>query len=83
MDRARSVVRTFVHLRPLFYAARGSCLLGSLTLLQFLACYAMHSPWVFGVRTAPFHAPCWLQLGPVLLINLPERVRQYAPIVQI
>ncbi len=82
-ERARSLVRVFVHLRPLFYSARGACLLDSLAMLRFLRAYELHPRWVFGVRTAPFHAHCWLQHGPVLFNDLPDRVRQYAPILRV
>ncbi len=83
VGHAQALVRRFVHLRPWFYSARGACLLDSLALLTFLAEYGLHPHWVFGVRTAPFHAHCWVQDGEVLFNDAPDRVRQYAPILRI
>jgi hypothetical protein len=82
-DRAHALVMRFVHLRPLFYTARDACLLDSLTLLNFLALHDVYPQWVFGVRTAPFHAHCWVQQEDVLYNDMPERVRQYTPILRI
>ncbi|MHB1542302.1 MAG: lasso peptide biosynthesis B2 protein [Steroidobacteraceae bacterium] len=82
-DRAHELVMRFVHLRPLFYTAREACLLDSLTLLNFLALHDVYPQWVFGVRTAPFHAHCWVQQEDVLYNDMPERVRQYTPILRI
>ena len=81
--RAQGLVRRFVHVRPWFYSARGACLLDSLALLTFLSAYDLHPHWVFGVRTAPFHAHCWVQDGEVLFNDVPDRVRQYSPILRI
>lgn len=83
MERARTLVHRFVHLRPWFYSVPGACLLDSLVLRLFLAAYDLHPHWVFGVRTAPFHAHCWVQHDGVVLNDLPDRVRQYSPILRI
>lgn len=80
---AQALVGRFVYLRPLFYTARGACLLDSLTLLLFLQAHGLYPEWVFGVRTAPFHAHCWVQLGPVVFNDLPDHVRQYSAILRI
>ncbi len=81
--RERALVKTFVHLRPLFYTVRRACLLDSLTLVNFLAGYGVYPEWVFGVRTAPFDAHCWVQRGEVLFNDLPDRIRQYSPILRV
>ncbi len=80
-DRLRSLVTAFARLRPLFYTLRCACLLDSLTLLHFLAAEGVHPDWVFGVKTEPFDAHCWVQQDEVLLNDLPDRVRQYSPIL--
>jgi len=82
-DKSHELVMTFAHLRPLFYTARDACLLDSLTLLNFLALHDVYPEWVFGVRTAPFHAHCWVQQEAVLYNDMPDRVRQYTPILRI
>lgn len=77
----RERVRAFTRLRPLFYTVRSACLLDSLTLLHFLGADGIRPDWVFGVKTEPFDTHCWLQQGAVLLNDLPDRVRQYSPIL--
>ena len=79
--RLRSLVTAFARLRPLFYTLRSACLLDSLTLLHFLGAEGIHPQWVFGVKTEPFDAHCWVQQGEVLLNDVPDRVRQYSPIL--
>ena len=79
--RLRSLVTSFARLRPLFYTLRSACLLDSLTLLHFLGAEGIHPDWVFGVKTEPFDAHCWVQHGEVLLNDIPDRVRQYSPIL--
>jgi len=79
--RLRALVTSFARLRPLFYTLRSACLLDSLTLLHFLGTEDIHPDWVFGVKTDPFDAHCWVQHGEVLLNDIPDRVRQYSPIL--
>jgi len=79
--RLRSLVTAFTRLRPLFYTLRSACLLDSLTLMHFLGAEGIQPDWVFGVKTEPFDAHCWVQLGDVLLNDTPDRVRQYSPIL--
>lgn len=80
-DCLRRRVTAFARLRPLFYTLRGACLLDSLALLHFLSAEGIHPDWVFGVKTEPFDAHCWVQQGEVLLNDVPDRVRQYSPIL--
>lgn len=80
-NRLRARVRAFTRLRPLFYTVRGACLLDSLTLLNFLSAEGIHPDWVFGVKTEPFDAHCWVQQGEMLLNDVPDRVRQYSPLL--
>jgi hypothetical protein len=79
--RLRALVSAFTRLRPLFYTLRSACLLDSLTLLHFLAAEDIHPEWVFGVKTEPFDAHCWVQHGEAVLNDVPDRVRQYSPIL--
>ena len=75
------LVAAFVHLRPLFYTARGACLLDSLVLLTFLAGYRFFPQWVFGVQADPFYAHCWVQQQGVVLTDSPGFVRSFTPIM--
>lgn len=80
-SRLRALVTAFTRLRPLFYTVRAACLLDSLTLLHFLSADGICPDWVFGVRAEPFDARCWVQQGEVVLNDVPDRVRQYSPIL--
>jgi hypothetical protein len=79
--RLRVLVSAFTRLRPLFYTLRSACLLDSLTMMHFLGAEGIHPDWVFGVKTEPFDAHCWVQHGEVVLNDAPDRVRQYSPIL--
>jgi hypothetical protein len=81
LARLRALVSAFTRLRPLFYTLRCACLLDSLTLVHFLGAEGIHPDWVFGVKTEPFDAHCWVQHGEVVLNDAPDRVRQYSPIL--
>lgn len=59
----------------------GECLQRSFQLRRFLACEGIATSWYFGVRTWPFAAHCWLQIGDLVLGDRLERVRFYAPIL--
>jgi hypothetical protein len=79
--RLRRLVGAFTRLRPLFYTLRSACLLDSLTMVHFLGAEGIHPEWVFGVKTEPFDAHCWVQQGEAVLNDAPDRVRQYSPIL--
>lgn len=57
------------------------CLLRSFVLLRVLRRQGLDAQWVFGVRTWPFHAHCWLQVEDVVLDDPAERTWGYAPIM--
>jgi hypothetical protein len=61
----------------------GVCLMRSLQQLFYLRAYGFRPTWVFGVRTWPFQAHCWLQAGPTVLDDSVEHVGAYAPILAI
>jgi len=56
------------------------CLIRSFVLLRFLQRSGLGADWVFGVRTWPFSAHCWLQLGDMALDDHAERLVGYEPI---
>lgn len=56
------------------------CLIRSFVLLRFLQRSGQGARWVFGVRTWPFSAHCWLQIGEVALDDHAERLVAYQPI---
>jgi Transglutaminase-like superfamily len=77
----RPLVTAFAHLRPLFYTAKDACLLDSLTLVNFLASYDFFPQWVFGVKTDPFYAHCWVQQHDFVFNDTPDYVRGFSPIL--
>ncbi|PZQ63460.1 MAG: lasso peptide biosynthesis B2 protein [Phenylobacterium zucineum] len=56
------------------------CLVRSFLLLRFLQRSGRDARWVFGVRTWPFVAHCWLQVGDRVLDDERERLAAYTPI---
>ena len=58
----------------------GLCLQRAYQLRQVLASDGLVVDWVFGVRTWPFFAHCWLQHGDLVVADRIERVRAFTPI---
>lgn len=76
----RAEAARFSRLAP-WLPRSGVCLMRSLQQLLYLRALG-HSPaWVFGVRTWPFQAHCWLQAGDLVLDDHVEHVRAFAPIL--
>lgn len=59
---------------------QGECLYRSFMLLRFLRLEGHDARWVFGVRTWPFQAHCWLQVGDTVLDDSADRVMPFTPI---
>ncbi|HEX2558938.1 lasso peptide biosynthesis B2 protein [Phenylobacterium sp.] len=59
------------------------CLVRSFVLLRFLQRSGCRATWVFGVKTWPFGAHCWLQLDDFALDDAPERLAAYTPILAV
>jgi len=66
-----------------FLPLSAKCLLRSFLLLRHLRRGGCDAVWVFGVRTWPFQAHCWLQAGDVVLDDHWERVVGYTPILAV
>lgn len=62
---------------------QGACLLQAAWMLEFLAGAGLAADWVFGVRTWPFSAHCWVQAGEVVLNDTVERVAPYRVILRV
>lgn len=73
-------VAQFETLRP-WLPLQGECLLRSYHLRTFLRAQGLDALWVFGVRTWPFDAHCWLQAGDTVLDEDLERLSAYHPIM--
>ena len=61
----------------------GACLLQAELLLRFVNAADLDADWVFGVRTFPFLAHCWLQSGDQCVSEAPETLTVYRPILVI
>ena len=59
----------------------GECLKRSFQLKRFLAGRGIATDWIFGVRTWPFAAHCWLQIGDLVVGDRLDRVSLYTPIM--
>jgi Transglutaminase-like superfamily len=81
IGEVRPLVAAFDHLRPLFFTAKNACLLDSLTLVNFLAGHGVFPEWVFGVKTDPFYAHCWVQQGEHVFNDTPDYIRGFSPIL--
>lgn len=61
----------------------GLCLRRSLALARVLARHQLESHLVFGVRTRPFAAHCWVQCGNVVVNDDVENARAFTPILAV
>jgi len=61
----------------------GVCLFRSGMLSAFLTALGHRPTWVFGVRTWPFQAHCWLQVDDVALDDEAERLCAFTPILAV
>jgi len=62
---------------------QGACLLQAAWMLEFLGQSGLTADWVFGVRTWPFSAHCWVQVGETVLNDTVERVAPYRVILRV
>lgn len=77
------LVASFRHMRLWTYSASRACLFDSLVLFQFLHRRGVSTTFVLGVRTKPFIAHAWVQLGDLVLNDSLERVTRFTPILVI
>jgi len=80
-DHLQASVSSYMRLRPFMFTAHDKCLHDSLTLVRFLSREGIFPTWVIGVRTKPFAAHSWVQSGHLVLNDVHEHVRTYAPIL--
>ena len=81
-DRLFERARLFDHWLP-WIPGQGQCLYRAFALLDFLRRDGLSAQWVFGVRTWPFSAHCWLQCEDLLLDDDLDRVALYTPIMAV
>lgn len=78
-DRVREVAGSFHILRPLIPRI-GRCLPQALVLRDFLALHGVETQIVFGVRSSPFEAHCWVERRGLVINDTVDHIRQFAPI---
>lgn len=76
------LTRTFARRLP-WDPAQGACLYRAWLLRKILHDRGQDVIWVFGVKTWPFGAHCWLQAGDHVLDDDPDRVAHYTPIMAV
>jgi len=74
--------QVFDQLAP-FAPFQGECLFRAFLLLAYLRLERRDATWVFGVRTYPFQAHCWLQVGDTVINDAVERICGYTPILAV
>jgi hypothetical protein len=75
------LLAVFRRLRTYFYTAKDFCLLDALTLALFLHRYEQAPTLVIGVRTKPFVAHAWVQVGNCVVDDRLEAVQGFTPIL--
>jgi hypothetical protein len=75
-----ALVHIFRRLTTLFYTSRNACLLDSAVLTEFLLRYGHRPMLVLGVRTKPFLAHAWVQMGDCVLNDSLEHAQTLTPI---
>lgn len=79
-ERLQHQVSAFCMLLP-WLPFQGQCLHRAFMLRRLLAHRGLSVAWVFGVRTWPFMAHCWLQAGDTLVADDLDRVLGFTPIL--
>lgn len=81
-ERARTLryVSIFNALR-LFYPREYLCMFDSVALLEFLNIFNIYPEWVFGVRTDPFVAHCWVQSEDTVLNDTTSKIDTFEVIM--
>lgn len=61
----------------------GECLQRAFLLRAYLASQGVATDWIFGVRTWPFAAHCWLQIGDLVVGDRLARAAHFTPIMRV
>jgi hypothetical protein len=82
LPRIARLTAVFVRRLP-WDPAQGACLYRAWLLRRLLRTAGQDATWVFAVRTWPFGAHCWLQVGDAVLDDDSDRVNHYTPILAV
>lgn len=80
MGRAARALTAFEAVHP-WLPNTGECLQRAFMLRFHLQRSRVAADWVFGVRTWPFLAHCWIQIDDTVVGDTVERVRGFTPIL--
>lgn len=85
LDRntAQRLLFHYGSLRTFFISTHNACILECIVLLELFAHYGIYPEWLFGVKTRPFIAHCWLQHEQLVLNDTMDRVSGYRPIMAV
>lgn len=78
----KGLVASFEKILP-WLPFQGVCLYRAFLLLRILRWRGHDARWMFGVRTWPFQAHCWLQVGDTVLDDTADRLAGFAPILAV
>lgn len=76
-----AIMEQFTWLRGLVPGS-GRCLIQSMLLIRFLGHLGIRPELVFGVRTHPFEAHCWVEWDAYVLNDSPDHVRWFTSIAR-
>lgn len=82
-ETLRELISSYFHIRTLFFAPRGRCLLDSVVLMAFLEHFGVFPDWVLGVHIKPFAAHSWVQLDAAAMNGTAGYLRTYKPILTV
>lgn len=80
-DNMAAIIAQFTWLRGLVPGS-GRCLIQSMLLIRFLGHLGIRPELVFGVRTHPFEAHCWVEWDAHVLNDSPDHVRWFTVIAR-
>ena len=80
-DVAAQLVEIFRRLRTFTYTAKDHCLLDSLILADFLFRNGLIPTFIIGIRTKPFLAHAWVQIGDCVMDDKLESLENLTPIL--
>ena len=79
----RALVAMYSQIRPFIFTSRKACMIDSIVMSQFLSGFGSLPHCVFGVRSSPFAAHCWVQRDGLVYNDTAENVRKFTPILVI
>ncbi|HEY4547904.1 MAG TPA: lasso peptide biosynthesis B2 protein [Pedomonas sp.] len=80
-ERLSELVYNFRRIRPYFYTASDHCYFDCIVIILFLRKYGFDPRWIFSVKTDPFEAHCWVQVGEVMATDTLGATVPFVPIL--